>query len=171
MIYKKIGTLLWRLRSPEAWARHIGVSIGQNCSINTRNWSSEPYLISIGNRVGIAQDVYFHTHGGGRVARTQIPGFDVFGKICVEDGAYVGAAAHILGGVTIGAGSLIAAGSVVTKSVPAGEVWGGVPARKISTVSEYIERNLKYNTNTKGLSAKDKKKYLLSLPDEMFLKR
>lgn len=39
--------------------------------------------------------------------------------------------AVVLPGVTIGEGAAIAAGAVVTKDVPAWEVWGGVPAKKI----------------------------------------
>jgi acetyltransferase-like isoleucine patch superfamily enzyme len=40
----------------------------------------------------------------------------------------------ILPGVTIGDHAIIGAGAVVTKSVPKGETWGGVPARRISKV-------------------------------------
>jgi UDP-2-acetamido-3-amino-2,3-dideoxy-glucuronate N-acetyltransferase len=45
----------------------------------------------------------------------------------------VGANATILGGVTIGEGAVIGAGSVVTKDVPAGETWYGNPARRNRT--------------------------------------
>ena len=47
----------------------------------------------------------------------------------IEDGAFIGTNAIILKGVTIGTESVIAAGSIVTKSVPPGEIWGGNPAR------------------------------------------
>ena len=50
-------------------------------------------------------------------------------RIC--KGARIGAAVTILPGVTIGENSLVGAGAVVTKDVPAGERWAGVPARKI----------------------------------------
>ncbi|MHA7171699.1 DapH/DapD/GlmU-related protein [Arthrobacter monumenti] len=45
------------------------------------------------------------------------------------DGTWVGASVTILGGVTIGRGSVIAAGSVVTKDVPNDTLVGGVPAQ------------------------------------------
>ena len=44
-------------------------------------------------------------------------------------------------GVSICDGSFVAAGSVVTKSVPKGFVVGGNPAKILRTVDEYIERN------------------------------
>lgn len=53
-------------------------------------------------------------------------------SITIEDGVWIGANATILPGVTIGAGSVVAAGSVVTKDVPAGVVVCGIPARVAS---------------------------------------
>lgn len=47
----------------------------------------------------------------------------------VKKGASIGANATILGGITIGADALIGAGSVVTKDIPAGEIWVGNPAK------------------------------------------
>lgn len=152
----------------EEYARHIGVTIGNNNFINTRNWSSEPFLITIGDNCQITQDVYFHTHGGSHVARQWYPDFDVFGKIKVCSGVYIGSGSHIMPGVTIGEGSLIAAGSVVTHSVPAHTVWGGVPARQICTVEEYVEKNKKYNLNTKHMPKTEKRLLLMSLSDNQF---
>ena len=133
-IIKKLTSLYWRyFRSPEAYARHIGVVIGENCVINTRNWSSEPYLIQIGDNVAITNNVYIHTHGGARVARFLYPDFDVFGKVIIQDGAYIGSGSQIMPGVTIGKGALIAAGSVVTKSFTTPNITiGGVPAKVIN---------------------------------------
>lgn len=54
------------------------------------------------------------------------------GDIIVEDDAWIGFRAIILSGVTIGKGAIVAAGSVVTKSVPAYAIVGGVPAKVIS---------------------------------------
>jgi acetyltransferase-like isoleucine patch superfamily enzyme len=50
-------------------------------------------------------------------------------------------------GVTIGADSVIAAGSVVVKSVPAGEIWGGNPAKFISVIPEFIKETEVQNVN------------------------
>lgn len=166
----RIKQFYWRyFKTPEQYAKHIGVCIGKDCRIETRDFSSEPYLIIIGNNVALTKDVKIHTHGGGRVARQKFPQFDVFGKVVINDWAYIGTGAQIMPGVTIGEGSLVAAGSIVTKSVPDHMVVGGNPARVICSVNEYIMRNMQYNVRTKGMTAAEKKKKLLSLPDEMFI--
>ena len=108
---------------------------------------------------------------GGNSIRSEVPDYDSFGKITIKDWAYIGSGSHILPGVTIGEGALVAAGSIVTKSVPPYTVVGGNPARVICTIEEYKKRNLKYNTKTYGMSAEEKKRILLSLPDDMFIKK
>ena len=54
--------------------------------------------------------------------------------VVIEHDAFIGAGAIILSGVTIGDNSIVAAGSVVSKSIPANEIWGGNPARFIKKV-------------------------------------
>jgi acetyltransferase-like isoleucine patch superfamily enzyme len=57
------------------------------------------------------------------------------GAISIGNHAWVGSRVSVLKGVTIGDGAIVAAGSVVTKDVHAGELWGGVPARFIRAAS------------------------------------
>ena len=54
--------------------------------------------------------------------------------VVIRDGAFVGAYSIILKGVTIGANSVIGAGSVVTKNVPENEIWAGNPAAFLRNV-------------------------------------
>lgn len=167
-----ISSLYWKyIKSPEAYARHLGVNIGQNCFIDTRHWGSEPYLITIGNNVQVTAGVRIYTHGGAHVVRRKFPNFDMFGKVVIEDWAYIGSCSLIMPGVTIGQGSMVAAGSIVTKSVPPGMVVAGNPAKVICKVEDYIERNQKYNLNSKGMDSKSKKEFLLSLPEEKFINK
>lgn len=74
-------------------------------------------------------------------------------------------------GVTIGDHVLVAAGSVVTKSVPSGSVIAGNPAKFICTIEEYAARNLKYNVKTKGLNREEKKEVLLKMNDSFFIRK
>lgn len=170
-ILKSIMKIWWHvLASPEKEARHLGVKIGSHCLISTRFWSSEPYLISIGNHVQVTDGVSFHTHGGGNSIREEHPDFDAFGKILIEDWAYIGAWSHIMPGVTIGHGALVAAGSVVTKSVPPNTVVGGNPAKEICSTEEYWEKNKAFNIGRR-LNKKEKMEVLMSLPEEKFMKK
>lgn len=52
----------------------------------------------------------------------------------IKENVFIGANTIILKGVTIGEGSVIGAGSVLSRNVPAGEVWAGNPARFIKTI-------------------------------------
>ena len=99
------------------------------------------------------------------------PDFDCFGKVVIEDWAYIGSQSVIMPGVTVGEGAIVAAGSVVTKSVPPYTVVGGNPAKFICSIDEYYKKNIQFNVSTKKMSAQDKKKILLSLPDEKFIRK
>lgn len=164
-LYKKI---FW---SAEKEGRYLGVKIGKNCAIATRNFGSEPYLIAIGNYVQITNDVKFFAHGGGWVFRKNFPNFDTFGKIVIKDNVYIGNNALIMPGVTIGNNVVVAAGAVVTKSIEDGKIVGGNPARIIGNVEDLEKRLLPFNVNTKGLNYQQKREYLLSLPDQNFIRK
>lgn len=171
-MFKKIPRLyrkkMWK---PERYARHIGVTIGDNCYIATKDFSSEPYLITIGNHVQITSDVKFFPHSGGWVFREEFPGFDTFGKIIIKDNVYIGNNVLILPGVTIGNNVVIGAGAIVTKSFSDGVVIAGNPARVIKTVDELKHSLLPYNVNSKEMSHSEKKKYLLGLDDDKFINK
>lgn len=84
---------------------------------------------------------------------------------------YIGNNSLIMPGVTIGNNVLIAAGSVVVKSIPSDVVVGGNPAKILCTLPEYIKRNEKFNLNSKGMSVKEKKEMLLALDNSMFIRK
>ena len=60
--------------------RKRGVTIGKDCSIASRDFGSEPYLVTIGNHVQITSNVKIFTHGGGWVLRQEIGSLV---KLCV----------------------------------------------------------------------------------------
>jgi len=94
---------------------HIGhhVMIGGNSFI----WDTNFHALSFEDRM-------IELEGGVRDKIAASP-------ITIREGAFIGANSIVLKGVTIGARSVIGAGSVVVSDVPAEEVWGGNPARFI----------------------------------------
>ncbi len=171
MIKRIINYLYYKFATPETYARHIGVKIGKGCFIATKSFTTEPYLIEIGNYVRVAPRTAFFTHGGVWSIRKRYndPNIDTFGKIRIGDYSYIGDNCMIMPGVTIGENCIVGGGSVVTKSVPDGVMVAGNPARFIGYTKDFYER-LKVNKALccKGLSPYEKKKYLLSLDDQLF---
>lgn len=103
--------------------------IGDDSFVNNGTILSASTEIRIGNRVNIAPhcvliDNDFH----GTAERDAAP---KMAPIVLEDDVWLGTRVTVLKGVTIGRGSVVAAGSVVTKDVPPGVLAGGVPARVI----------------------------------------
>lgn len=143
-------------------AKKLGVNISEDCRlIDWPNWGSEPYLISIGKHVTISCECMFITHDGGTwVFRDEEKYRNVkkYGKIIIGNNCFIGARCTIMPNVVIGDNSVVGACSLVNKSIPSGEVWGGVPAHFICKTSEYAEKSLRENVdyNTKEFSVYNK---------------
>lgn len=171
MIKRLINFYCRNFWSAERYARYLGVTIGKNCSIGTKKFSSEPYLISIGDNVQITKDVTFFTHGAGWVFREKYPSMDVFGKIQIEDNVYIGNCALILPGVKIESNVVIGAGSVVTKSVKKNSIVAGNPAKVVGDVRELEEKMKKNDLQSKGMAYSQKREFLLSLDEDKFIRK
>lgn len=156
----------------EKYARHSGVKIGKGCLISTLNFSSEPYLISIGDNVRIANGVKFFTHGGLFPFREKLnANLDIFGKVVIGNNVHIGDGAYIMPGVTIASNCIVGAGSVVTKSVPEGSIVAGNPARVVGTTEAFLQRAVEKDLGCKGMIYEEKKQYLLSLDDSKFIQK
>tara|TARA_B100001996_G_scaffold1642_2_gene1519 strand:- start:24 stop:482 length:459 start_codon:yes stop_codon:yes gene_type:complete len=57
----------------------------------------------------------------------------------IENGAIIGGGATVLPGINVGQNAVVAAGAVLTKNIPSGEVWVGNPARYHMSRKEYEE--------------------------------
>lgn len=157
--------------SNEKNAFKAGVKLGKNNFIASKFWSSEPYLIEVGNNCQITNGVRMFTHGGGGAVRLKYEKFDCFGKIKIGNYVYIGTNSLIMPGVQIDDNVLIAAGSVVTNSIPSNVVVGGNPAKIICTIDQYIEKNMQYNMNTAGIFPRKKKRLLLDTQESKFIKK
>lgn len=122
-----------RIGKHVSFVRGMSVELGHNVQFGP--YCSVSCDIYFGNNILMAGHVYFvgrndHTYDvPGQLIWNGKRGID--NKTVVEDDVWIGYNSIVLGGVTIGRGSVIAAGSVVTKDVPPCEIWGGNPARKI----------------------------------------
>lgn len=148
-----------------AQLRKTGLVIGDNCEIyRDVSFGSEPYLIKIGDHVRITRGCKLITHDGGIWVLRKIKNtsdIDLFGRITIGNNVHIGVNSVIMPGITIGNDCIIGCGAVVTKDVPSGEIWGGVPAKKIKSVEEYFVQHEQDFEHTKNLSFEEKKQYLL----------
>jgi len=146
--------------------RNQGVAIGKNCEFMGKvSFGSEPYLVSIGDKVKITDDVRFITHDGGMYVLRNMHEetfykADLFGKISVGNNVFIGNCVIVLPGVSIGDNVVIGAGAIVTKDIPPNSVAAGVPCRVIRAIDEYYENAQLMCLYTKGMTREEKKNYL-----------
>lgn len=140
--------------------------MGKNVQIFHKvSLGSEPFLISIGDYTKITYGVKFITHDGGcyvlRSMYDDSKDASVYGTISIGKNCFIGNDTIILPGVTIGDNCVIAAGSIVSRSIPDNSVAAGTPCRVLRTIVDYHEKLKPYLINTIGMSQTDKKMYLL----------
>ena len=112
------------------WKPGSALQVGENFAM-TGGSICAAERITIGNNVTVGAnctivDTDFHPLSP--ELRRQRPQESVTAPIVIEDEAFIGMNCLILKGVTIGHGSVIGAGSVVTKDIPPGVIVGGNPA-------------------------------------------
>lgn len=117
------------------YLRKQGVKIGYDCRINTFAFSTEPYLIEIGDHVAIAAGTEFITHDGSTWCFDEELGGGVFGKIKIGNNVFVGINCIILLNTTIGNNCIVGAGSVVRGNFPDNSVIFGNPAKIVSKMN------------------------------------
>ena len=143
-------------RTPESAAMVANVrraaAITANLNRLTFNDADE---IRVGRNVFVNQNCTFYDLGGLDIADDVMIGpnvslitsghplepsrrraFTIAKPIVIERNVWIGAGATVIGGVTVGENSVVAAGSVVTKTVPPNTFVGGNPARVIRSIAE-----------------------------------
>ena len=110
------------------------VVIGRNCSIQAH--------ATISNGCKVGEGVFIAPNSS--LLNDRYPKSSLLTPPQIEDNAVVGGGVIILPGVTVGKKAVVAAGSVVTKDVPAREVVLGVPAKKAMSLEEYEAKRERY---------------------------
>jgi acetyltransferase-like isoleucine patch superfamily enzyme len=139
--------------------RSRGVRIGEGCVIHTEHFSSEPYLVDIGDNVGIAPGTHFMTHDGSVFPARRL-GPQIFGRISIGDNSFVGMNCLILPGTVVGRDCIIGAGSVVGSTVPDGSVVMGNPARVVMSVkmAEQLPARHRHRLDVSGLPPEERER-------------
>ena len=130
----------------------VNVGKGSYGPLEIHMWNMPGESLSIGSYVSIASGTKFILGGGHRLntittyplkaLRWNTPEALSKGPISIGDDVWIGTDAILLSGITIGQGAVVAAGSVVTKSVPPYAIVGGNPAKimKFRFPDEYVSR-------------------------------
>lgn len=122
-------------------ARGEVYSIGRDVHINRDVNMTDPAYVRIGNNVVLADCVLVgHDASIAMLNRAYGVKLESVGKIDIRDNVFIGHGAIVMPGVTVGPNAIVAAGAVVTRDVPPGQIVGGVPARPISTVERLLDR-------------------------------
>jgi len=162
----KDGVIIFSCKQPShifrLWIlRRYGLRIGQNSSIHMGCRLYHPWNIMIGSNTIVNPSCILDGRAGLIIGNNvsiseqslilslqhdpQSKDFTLQGeKTYIEDYVWIGMRAIIMPGVKLGKGSIVAAGSVVTKNVEPYSIVGGVPAKSIGIRTKDLQYNLNY---------------------------
>lgn len=117
------------------------LKIGDRVTIGYGMGISVGRRVEIGNNVLIATGVSFFGYPGHPIdpvarARGEMDLESQVGDIIIEDDVWLAQGVRVMAGVRIGRATIVGAGSVVTRDLPAGVIAAGVPARPVKTLAE-----------------------------------
>ena len=112
------------------------IEIGENFYSNVNCVILDGAKVTFGDNVFVAPNCGFYTAGHALDAEQRIQGLEYAYPITIGNNVWIGAQVCVLPGVTIGDNTIIGAGSVVTKSIPANVLAVGNPCRVLRTITE-----------------------------------
>lgn len=128
-----------RARLENRWRtlRKMGMHIGENVFLPESTWIDTPfcYLISIGDWCGFGNGCLILAHDA---QMEEFIDASKIGRVIIRESCHIGARTLILPGVEIGPRTIVAAGSVVLKSLPPDTVCAGAPARPVMSLEQYL---------------------------------
>lgn len=131
LIYRSTGVQIGKGTSIHMWANFYNpdnIEIGKDTIIGDHCFLDGRAKIKIGNHVDIASQVLIYNSEHD----VHDPQFKAIEQpVVIEDYVFIGPRVTILPGVKINKGAVVAAGAIVTKDIPAGKIFAGVPAKEI----------------------------------------
>ncbi len=109
-------------------------TLGDNCFLNVNCKLMDSGYITIGNNVFIAPNVCIVTEEHAMDVPQRLEGLEYTHPVTIGDNVWICTGAVILPGVTIGADSVIGAGSIVTKDIPPKSLAVGNPCKVIRSL-------------------------------------
>lgn len=144
MLKKILKKIIYRIRGEYTieQLKEMGLRVGKNFNpqLGFELDPSHCWLIEIGDNVTFGPHVQVLAHDA---SMYNTLGYTKIGRVCIGNDVFIGAGSVILPDIKIGDNSIVGAGSVVTKDIPSNMVCGGNPARVISTMDDFIEKNRK----------------------------
>lgn len=142
ILYKLLGKHKNRftILSPFFCDYGYNIEIGENFFMNMNCVILDGAKVSFGDNVFIAPNCGFYTAGHPLDVERRNKGLEYARPITVGNNVWIGAHVCVLPGVTIGDNTVIGAGSVVTKDIPANVLACGNPCRVVRTMSEEDKR-------------------------------
>lgn len=134
-IFGAVGDRVW-VEAPLQVSYGDNVTFGDDVFVNVGFTLVDDVEVTIGSRVMIAPNVTITVTGHPVHPELRAGMAQFSAPVVIEDDVWLGAHVVVLPGVTIGAGSIVGAGSVVTKDVPPNVVVGGVPARVLRSITD-----------------------------------
>ena len=124
------------IEPPFACDYGYNIEIGENFYSNVNCVILDGAKVTFGDNVFVAPNCGFYTAGHALDAEQRIQGLEYAYPITIGNNVWIGAQVCVLPGVTIGDNTIIGAGSVVTKSIPANVLAVGNPCRVLRTITE-----------------------------------
>ena len=153
LVEKLVDSIVAIIFGNVTFARWKGVAVGTGCRLYIREFGTEPFLITIGNRVTITPGCRLVTHDGSTCLIHDENGFRYqhYAPIRIGDDVFVGINSIVLPGVNIGSRVIVGAGSVITKDIPNNSVVAGNPAKILGSFNDLSTRVQEIYTSDREL--------------------
>lgn len=128
----------------------VNIHVGKGCFVNYNCIFLDVSPITLGDGVWVGANVTLATPNHPFIAEERLPydypdgehDLEYSAPITIKDGCWICSGATICGGVTIGENSIVAAGVVVTRDVPANSIVAGIPAKVMRQIDEDDRMNV-----------------------------